>query len=272
MSIEPIISQSRGAAILNGAGRIVVFSGAGVSAESGVPTFRDPNGLWEEFPPEQFANWNGILNLMVVDPVRVAQFLVALLRPILLAQPNAAHLAIADLEKKGKAVIVVTQNIDRLHQRAGSTTVLEVHGTIFEVGYIGSEDTTVVSFEMMNGVLRALEHLCLQQCTEADLMDAVSPLAGRTAQGLYLPRVVLFGDDLPRTVWANATSAVSNCDCMIVVGTSQLVWPAASLPNLAKASGATIIGVGPDPIESDVWLRGSAGALLPQLLGGIAVV
>src|SRR5262245_20836454 len=112
--------------------RLVVFTGAGVSAESGIPTFRDDDGFWQRFPPEQFARWDGLLQTAAVRPAQLAEFFQAVLEPIGTARPNAAHLTIANLERL-TPVTVITQNVDGLHQAAGSSRVREVHGSFFQV-------------------------------------------------------------------------------------------------------------------------------------------
>lgn len=117
---------------LGRARRVVVFTGAGVSAESGIPTFRDAGGFWDRFPPEVFASWSGLRRVAVSQPRRVAEFLEALLDPIVRAVPNPAHRAIADLQRHAETV-VVTQNVDGLHQAAGSRAVLEVHGSFYRL-------------------------------------------------------------------------------------------------------------------------------------------
>src|SRR5262249_44213642 len=117
---------------LRRAERVVIFTGAGVSAESGIPTFRDAGGLWQKFPPEQFASWAGLLRTALLDPARLAEFLAAVLEPVAVAKPNPGHHAIAALEKH-VLTTVVTQNVDGLHQEAGSTRVREIHGTFFEI-------------------------------------------------------------------------------------------------------------------------------------------
>src|SRR5687768_10595357 len=116
---------------LREAQRIVVFTGAGISDESGIPTFRDADGLWQEFPPNQFATWPGLLRVAAREPRRLARFLRAVIEPIAVANANAAHRAIEKLEHY-KHVTVITQNIDGLHQDAGNTIVHEVHGSILE--------------------------------------------------------------------------------------------------------------------------------------------
>ena len=125
-------SLSRAASFLRSAREVVVFTGAGVSAESGIPTFRDDDGFWQHFPVDDFATWKGLVHTAIYKPRRVAEFIHAVVRPIAEAKPNAAHKAIADMERH-VGVTVVTQNIDNLHREAGSTIVHEVHGSLFEV-------------------------------------------------------------------------------------------------------------------------------------------
>lgn len=117
---------------LRAARRLLVFTGAGVSAESGIPTFRDDDGFWKRFPPEQFARWDGLVRTAFDRPGQLAEFVQAVLEPIALAKPNPAHQAIARLEKHVPTT-VITQNVDGLHQEAGSIRVREVHGSFFKV-------------------------------------------------------------------------------------------------------------------------------------------
>src|SRR5262249_43419981 len=124
------------AGFLRHAGRVAVFTGAGVSAESDIPTFRDEDGLWKEFPPEQFACWPGLLKCVARYPRRLAEFLIAVLAPVAVARPNSGHAAIAMLEKR-VTTTVITQNIDALHQEAGSTRVREIHGSLLKVANLG---------------------------------------------------------------------------------------------------------------------------------------
>ncbi len=134
----------RAAQWLRAAHEIMVFTGAGVSAESGIPTFRDDSGLWQEFPPKRFATWQGLLDTAAREPRRLAEFLFAVLAPIAAAAPNAAHRAIAAAERH-KGIKVVTQNVDGLHQEAGSTCVYEIHGSFFEIVSSGRKFLRLVS-------------------------------------------------------------------------------------------------------------------------------
>jgi len=238
---------------LAAARRVVVFTGAGVSAESGIPTFRDAlTGLWARYDPERLATEAGFR----ADPALVWRWYAERRDAIGAAQPNAAHRAIAASESRGGShITVVTQNIDGLHARAGSRDVLELHGSI----------------------LRAR---CLEGCGDpAHLAPGydwrgdprVPPPCPRCGAPLR-PDVVWFGELLPQDVLARAERAAMRCDLMLVVGTSALVHPAAGLPLLAREAGARIVVVNPErtPIDDLAAgvLRGPAGLLVPEVLAG----
>lgn len=230
--------------------RLVVFTGAGVSAESGIPTFRDAlTGLWARFDPEQLATEAAFR----ADPSMVWRWYAERRAAIAAAQPNAAHRAIAALEGSGPRVSVVTQNIDGLHARAGSHEVLELHGNILRVK-------------------------CLEGCGNPERIEPAfdwradprePPPCPRCGAPLR-PDVVWFGELLPPDVFSRAERAALRCDLMLVVGTSALVHPAAGLPLLARQAGARIAVVNPQdtPIDAlaDHVLRGSAATVLPELL------
>lgn len=252
---------------LRAARRVVVFTGAGVSAESGIATFRDEQGFWQRFPPEDFANWKGLLRMAVVQPKLLADFLLAVLGPIATAQPNAAHRALAELEQH-VPVTVVTQNIDGLHQAAGSSAVFEVHGSLFEIVRFPSGDLLRTLSrgdlcEMVQQIRYAHDH----SWTSARLLLAIQPLLGIGGQGAYRPNLVLFGDAMAEPAWSNGLQAARECDCLLTVGTSGSVYPAAILPDEARSHGAKVICI--DPVTSgagDIWLKGSAGEVLPRLM------
>jgi NAD-dependent deacetylase len=250
---------------LKRARKIVVFTGAGVSAESGIGTFRDDDGLWTRFPPEQFANWESLLQIAMRAPARAAQFFVALMQPMLAAQPNAGHRAIASLESRA-LVTVVTQNIDALHEAAGSRAVHAVHGSLYETMYLDGTERGPVPRDVVSSVVAALGPLCQEPVAFEQLITAVEPLMGADERGPYRPKIVLFGDQLAEPEWMLAQEAASECECMISVGTSGTVYPAADLPNMARAAGAKVIGVDPQPVDADIWLPGAAGTVLPALV------
>ena len=218
---------------------LCVLSGAGISAESGIPTFRGSGGLWRNFRPEELATPEAFAR----NPKLVWEWYDWRRGIIAAAQPNAGHLAIARIRE----CTVVTQNVDGLHQRAGSSDVTEVHGSIWTVRCVRCDFET----QEMRVPLPELPPRC--QCG-----------------GLLRPGVVWFGEGLHPGVWDNAVQAVSSCDVLLVVGTSAVVYPAASLAPLAKRSGAKVIEVNPDdtPLSTAVIysIRGRAGEVLPQLL------
>ncbi len=244
---------------------VVVFSGAGISAESGIPTFRDEGGLWEAFPADQFATWQGLMQVGVREPQRLAAFIRAVLTPIVAARPNAAHLAIADLERY-LPVTVVTQNIDRLHQDAGSTTVHEVHGSLFEIVTKSGRFERLLSRPELASVVAGLDRIRQRRIVLPRLLWAVRPLLGIGRRGLYRPRLVLFGSAMAEPDWTAAREAAARCDLVLQVGCSGVVLPAATIPEIARAAGATVVNVDPEAGGGDLDLPGSAVRIVPALV------
>ncbi|MGQ9576842.1 MAG: SIR2 family NAD-dependent protein deacylase [Thermoguttaceae bacterium] len=255
---------------LRQAREVVVFTGAGASAESGIPTFRDEAGFWQEFPPEEFAHWVGLTMAAIVRPRRLAEFLCAVLEPIAAAEPNPGHRAIAAMEDHTR-VTVVTQNIDGLHQEAGSRCVLEVHGSLLEIITRGGRPLWRLSRAELQRIAARLARARRGWLTLPRLLVALRGLVGVGLRGLYRPSVVLFGDPMAEPAWTRAQEACRRCDLMIQVGCSLAVWPAAMLPqaarDAAKAHKARVIAVGPAPAEADLWLQGTAAQRLPELVG-----
>lgn len=224
--------------------RIMVLTGAGVSAESGVATFRDAlTGLWEKFKPEDMATEAAYRK----HPRMVWDWYQERRERVLQAQPNPAHLAIAALAKR-KAVTLVTQNVDGLHQRAGSEGVIELHGNLFANKWLGG-------------------------CGKCDVATAVPgrPPRCATCGAMLRPGVVWFGEQLPLVANYRAEEAANTCDVCLVVGTSGMVYPAAGLPGLAKDHGAKVIVVNPEPsaldATADLVIHQPAGVCLPAMLG-----
>jgi NAD-dependent deacetylase len=259
-------SLALAASWLRSARKVVVFTGAGVSAESGIPTFRDDEGFWQHFPVEEFATWQGLVHTAIHRPRRLADFIYAVLHPIAVAKPNASHRAIADLEKH-VGVTVITQNIDNLHQAAGSTIVHEVHGSLFEVITRRGRFVRLLSRRRLLHMAEALNRARRGWFVLPRTLLAIRPMAGLGLRGLHLPRIVLFGDAMAEPAWSRALEAARRCDCMIQVGTSGTVLPAAMLPMEAKAAGAKVITIDPSDGKGDVWLQGTATKMLPQLVG-----
>lgn len=231
--------------------RVTVLSGAGISAESGVPTFRDDkNGLWARFDPYELSSVQGWER----NPERVWGWY--LWRHYLVAdvQPNEGHRAIARWQQHPDvtAVTVVTQNVDDLHERAGSTPVHHLHGSLFE-------------FRCARCNVAYTEPLPVM--TEAAI--EVDPPVCRCG-GLIRPDIVWFGESLPQGPWQSALEATENADVVVVVGTSSIVYPAAGLPELALARGTAVIEVNPEatPLSqyATLCVRESASQALPGLL------
>jgi NAD-dependent deacetylase len=235
---------------LSAARRVVVLTGAGVSRESGIATFRDPEeGLWARYDPMDLATQEGYLR----NPPLVWKWYEHRFGLVETARPNAGHLAIAELEELCATVTVITQNIDGLHQRAGSTDVVELHGSILRYRCLEGRHTGL---------------------TRADFADQVDrPPRCPHCGEILRPEVVWFGEMLPETALERAFYLSEHCHTMLVVGTSGEVQPAASLPFVAARSGATVIDVNPsrDQIAAiaDVYLPGPGGEILPRVVSAL---
>ena len=224
--------------------RVAVLTGAGASADSGISTFRDAEGHWENFRPEDLASTEGFWR----DPAFVWSWYDARRGDVAAAEPNAGHRALAELEGRVPALILVTQNVDGLHQRAGSGNVLELHGSLWVLRCTGC------------GAEEPDERVPLPEV----------PPRCQACGGMLRPAVVWFGEALPYDVLAEAFAAAEAADVMLVAGTSAAVQPAASLPLVARDAGATLIEVNaeetPLTAEADYSFLGRTAELLPKLL------
>jgi len=256
----------RAADYVRTARRLVVFTGAGVSAESGIETFRDDGGLWTEFPPARFATWHGLLRTAVWRPRQLAAFLRQVLGPLAAARPNAAHFALARAEDD-LHVTIITQNIDGLHQDAGSSVVYEIHGSLLEVvTHRRRRFIRLLTRAELTRIVQWLDRAGQRWFVLPAVLRAIRPLAGFGRRGVERPSAVLFGESLHEPDWSRARAASRVCDVMLVIGTSGVVLPAAMLPAEARATGARVIVVDPDePGTCDVWLRGGAATIVPML-------
>ncbi|HHE46291.1 MAG TPA: NAD-dependent protein deacylase [Bacteroidetes bacterium] len=232
--------------LLDASKRIVVFTGAGISAESGIPTYRGAGGMWTKYDPDKYAS----IDYFRKDPSYYWRFFRDVRHDVMNeAEPSAAHRATVELERWGRLSAVITQNIDGLHQKAGSTRVLELHGNT----------TRFYCFDCrtpydMPAVRRILEHQLPPLCEKCG--------------GVLRPDVVLFGEMLPVDVIDEAQRETQLCDLLVVIGSSLVVYPAANLPYQAKLSGAklVIINMDPTPLDSvaDLCIHRSAGEVFPQ--------
>jgi len=229
--------------------KIVAFTGAGVSAESGIPTFRGETGLWKEYDPNIYAD----INYFMKDPTYYWSFFRDVrVRALVGSKPNKAHLAIAELERQGKLDAVITQNIDGLHRDAGCTNVIELHGNTKVIGCLGCGAD--YDFESVREqVLEELPPLC------------------KKCGGVLKPKVVFFGEALPAGAMERAAEYSAACDLFLVVGSTLTVFPAASLPLVARRNNAKIIivNLGSTAMDeiADVRLDAKAGEVLPGIVG-----
>ncbi len=223
---------------------ICVLTGSGISAESGVPTFREAQtGLWERFDPHELATPEAFLT----DPVLIWNWYRWRRDLVAKVKPNSGHRALVDLQTQVRDYTLITQNVDGLHQRAGSQNVIEFHGNLFE------------------------DRCFVEDCVVTEEYDASATVPTCPACGSNLrPGVVWFGEAIPQNALQDSMTAASSCDLFLSIGTSSLVWPAAGLADTARAAGATIVEVNPDttPLSNatDFQLNGNAGIILPELL------
>jgi NAD-dependent deacetylase len=199
------------------------------------------------------------------NPEQLVEFCIELCEPIANAKPNAGHHAIADLEKHTR-VTVITQNIDGLHQEAGSTCVREVHGSLFRIVDETRTTIRVVSRDELREVVAKLHNTKAATATLPALIAAVAPMFGTDAEGTCRPSLVLFGEDMAEPDWDLAADDARLCDVFISVGTSATVFPAAMLPSQAKSIGAKTIVIDPAGGDADLCLCGSSSKILPKLL------
>ncbi|EKP95346.1 SIR2 family NAD-dependent protein deacylase [Thermaerobacter subterraneus] len=226
-------------------GRAVALTGAGVSVASGIPAFRGRDGLWSRFDPEEFAHIDAFRR----DPERVWSMLDELYDALAEARPNRAHQALARLEEMGCLRAVITQNIDGLHQAAGSRNVIELHGNFRRV-------------------------VCMD-CGSRYAAESVRRLAGLPGGGGHRcwcggwlkPDIVFFGEELPQYAFLQAWAEVQNAGLLLVVGTSAEVEPAASLPRWARKAGAVLAEVNPHPaLDAEVVVAAPAEQALPAVV------
>jgi NAD-dependent deacetylase len=235
--------------------KVVVFSGAGLSTESGIPDFRSPGGVWDKYDPEDFYFQNFLAS--ETSREKYWQMATEMWGPIKAAQPNQAHLAISELEKLGKLDCVITQNIDGLHFRAGNSEekVIQLHGTAIFVSCL----------------------TCKKRYDRDEIQERIKK--GQKAPrcddcgGLLKPATISFGQSMPEMETQEAYHRSSICDLFIVIGSSLVVQPAASMPLVAKRNGARLVIINRDPTPyddmADIVIHGQAGPTMAGILNHV---
>jgi NAD-dependent deacetylase len=223
----------------------VALCGAGMSVESGIASFRGKGGLWEKYDPEEYGHIATLRN----HPEKAWIMLREMSREIMRAKPNAGHLALAELEAMGLLSSIITQNVDGLHHVAGSTNVIEFHGNMQSVVCMRCGDR--------------------QPSSKINIDD--SPPRCRSCNGAYKPDAVFFGEAIPTDALNRSHFESKTCDLMLVIGTSALVYPAATMPEIASNAGAEVVEINPSetPLTgtvSDYILKGPSGEVLERLL------
>jgi NAD-dependent deacetylase len=232
---------------LRDAPHVCILTGAGVSAESGVPTFRDAqDGLWAQYEPQDLATPDAFL----ADPVLIWRWYRWRRDLVAAVDPNPGHYAIAELAKLVPRVTLITQNVDSLHQRAGSNDVIEFHGNLFDDRCFSCSAPAVAD-----------ESLDVPICLDCG--------------GNLRPGVVWFGESIPEAALNDSCAAASDCDVFLSVGTSSLVYPAAGLATLAGENDALVVEINPNPTPHasnfDIAIAGKSGLVIPELINLLAL-
>lgn len=229
----------------------IALTGAGVSTKSGIPDFRGADGLWTKVDPAKFASLNGFLS----EPMAWWELALELAPSLMNAKPNPAHTKLVELEKMGLLDWVITQNVDGLHQRAGSQYVLEIHGSLF------SGTCTVCQYQV--------DRQYLEKAMKKRQIPVMCPSCG----GLVKLDTVFFGEALPQKELAMAIESARQCQLMLAIGSYLVVYPVASLPTIAKQSGAQLIIINqePTPFDSvaDIVFTAEAGETLTTMVEAI---
>jgi NAD-dependent deacetylase len=224
---------------------LFVLTGAGISAESGIPTFRGAQGLWKNYSAIELATPKAFKK----NPGLVWEWYQWRQDIISKANPNPAHYAVVDLEKKMERFLLLTQNVDNLHRRAGTRNVLELHGNIFRTRCLSCGE--IADYEKSPET----KNNTLPKC-----------ICG----GLLRPDVVWFGESIPHTIWQQSQDFLKEADTALICGTSGVVWPAAAIPEIARQSNIRTIEINlePTPVSSivDLSIKGKAGEVLPKIV------
>jgi NAD-dependent deacetylase len=249
-------------------GKVACLTGAGISAESGIPTFRGKGGLWEKYDPQIYANPEGLLSRFRRYPADIVNFMVDFYSLLLKARPNPAHLALSVLEKDNILSAIITQNIDNLHQVSGSRSVIELHGNAFRIRCTECPRKITLEEDRLKEMIDLLK---INQNSRIKILKIFSRYFPRCSCGSrFRIDIVLFGEVLPQDELAKAYKELDSCNLLLLVGTSLVVYPAASLPLYAKEKGAKLMEINNEDSAfsdfCDYQIRGRASEVLPEIV------
>lgn len=259
-----MIEEIRKAAeLIKGAKYTIAFTGAGVSQESGIPTFRDPGGIWDIVSPEEFGTAQGLISTLLNKPDKLREFLKNSLDTMRKAKPNPGHVALAELERMGLLKAVITQNIDNLHQEAGNQNVYELHGNLYRFRCTQCRD--IRKFEK-NEALSIFDNIIEGELDISSVMEKAPKCL--SCGSVMRPDVVLFGEPVQQLQESFALAA--QAEVTLVLGTSGTVYPAALIPRITRERGGWVIEINPySPGYTElatVSIQGKSGEIMPVII------
>ncbi|MFA5362498.1 MAG: NAD-dependent deacylase [Candidatus Omnitrophota bacterium] len=248
--------------------RVVCLTGAGISSESGIPTFRGKNGLWEKYDPDVYATLDGLVSVFRQRHEDLVKFVFDFYSILYKARPNPAHLSLAELESAGIVSSVITQNIDNLHQEAGSRNVIELHGNALRIRCMGCHKTFKFEKERLKEMAELLKKNMRSRIKLLRVLNRYFPRC-KACGSRFRIDIVLFGESFLEDELSSAYEQLAHCGVLLIVGSSLLVYPAAGLPLYAKDKGVKLIEVNDEPSAltdiCDHSIREKAGAVLPEI-------
>ncbi len=249
-------------------GPVVCLTGAGISAESGIPTFRGKGGLWEKYDPGTYAYPDGLMALLRRNPKKLTDFVADFYSVLLEAKPNPAHMALAALEKKGILESIITQNIDDLHALSGSEHVIELHGNALRLRCPSCHKAMNLERKEIQDFLPLLKTNRLSRLKILKILSHFFPHCSCGSR--FRIDIVLFGEPLPEQALTGALRSLEHCSLFFVIGSSLEVYPAASLPLYAKERQAVLVEINNDPSALshifDYRIKGPASMVVPEIL------
>ena len=250
-------------------GKVVCLTGAGISSESGIPTFRGKGGLWETYDPQVYGNMPGLVSVLRKNPEKIVDFIREFYSVLLKSKPNLAHLSLFYLEKNGIIDGVITQNIDNLHQKAGMRSVIELHGNAFRIRCQSCGLELTLENDRINEMLVLLHRARKSRIQVLKVLSRYCPRCLKCG-GRFRLDIVLFQEAIPEEAFNRARQALSRCRTLLIVGSSLVVYPAAALPSYAKDLGVKIIEINQEPSAlsniADFKIMAPAAEVLPEIV------